>query len=150
MLPADVVRTVMEAIETVVLETTDVYLAEDLKVTGLLKEPVGKARFLELMAVLLNAAPNWSFNAANLRESGETVRATVRITGTNTGAIHLPSLGVERQRPTGKRFALSEEQQEYVVKENKIVSMRMGRIPDGVMPQIIKQLGVGAPVKAGV
>ncbi|MHB9154563.1 MAG: hypothetical protein ACYC5N_02585 [Endomicrobiales bacterium] len=150
MLPIDVVQKTMESIETGDMETTGIYLAEGLNCTGLAPDPLGKVEFVELMTGLLNAIPNWSYNAREMNERGNTVKARVRITGANTGEINLPALGIRRVRPTGMRFTLPEEKIEYAVRENKIFSIRIDTVAGSELSVLLKQLGVEMPEKVAV
>jgi SnoaL-like polyketide cyclase. len=150
MLPIDVVKKTMESIETGDMETTGIYLSEGLVSTGMAPEPLGKKQYLEIMTGLLDAIPNWSYNTIDINERGSVVRARVRISGRNTGELNFPLIGIRKVKPTGMRFALTEERIEFTVRDNKIHSIKIDSSPNGTLSQILRKLGVEMPEKVAV
>ena len=150
MLPIDVVKKTMESIETGDMETTGIYLSEELVVNGMTPEPLDKNGFIELMTGMLDAVPNWFFNTRDIIERGNIVKVTTAIRGTHTGTLRIPVIGVSREEPTRRQFLLPDERFYFSVKSNKIYSIKVDRVRGGGIPGILRQLGIEMPVKVAV
>ena len=92
------------------------------------------------------AFPDWSFNASEFVEEGDTVRVTVQITGTHTGDLDLSPMGLPKVPATGKKIKNPVEHPVVTIKGGKITGVHVGDVtPDGGVPGILKQLGVELP-----
>jgi predicted ester cyclase len=97
------------------------------------------------MHSLIVAIPDWNFNMTDLCEQGDMVRMKVHITGTNTGEIDIPPLGLQHVPATNKCFALPDERIEITLAGDKIVSFKAIVPADGGVPGILQRLGVKIP-----
>lgn len=118
-------------------------LSDDFSIVGPMPQRMNKEQFLELMHALLTAFPDWSFNYFNMQEHGNVVQVSTLVTGTHTGELVLPLMGVIL--PTGQKIALPEEYVEHTVIGNKITAIDTGHTPGGGVPGILAQLGMSLP-----
>ena len=72
--------------------------------TGPVPKPLNRVEFIDLNRAILKAFPDWKFNATNFKQVRDHVTCNTRISGTHTGVLELPMLGISAQ-PTNKRFA---------------------------------------------
>lgn len=100
-------------------------LIEDFKYFGPFPEPVGRDTWLSVMASLRLAFPDWSFNLQNVREEGDTVRSTIRITGTHTEELDLSPIGLPSIPATSIHFELPDENARILFKANKILELHV-------------------------
>src|SRR5262245_46828082 len=80
------------------------YLTDDFTFSGTTPQPLGKQAFLATQQQWLAGVPDWHVMLESLREEGNTVQASVRITGTQTNTLTLP--GQPALPATGKHFSV--------------------------------------------
>jgi len=122
-------------------------LSVDFVGRGLVPQPINKAQYSDFMKAMIQALPDWSFNAHILHEHllGEQekgVHVITQITGTHTGDLILPTLPIIL--PTGIKIALPPRQMEYVVKEDLITAITATFSPH-CLAEILAQLGMRLP-----
>jgi predicted ester cyclase len=142
---ADIVLKVMGKIETGNMREASVNLADDFIVRGLTPDPLRRDDFFALMQGLLGALPDWRFNIRDMREEGNTVRMELHMTGTNTGAIDIPALGLRGVPATGKRVTLPEESVAAVFRDGRIAVFRFTPVPGGGIRGVFEQLDIVLP-----
>jgi predicted ester cyclase len=120
-------------------------LSEDLVFTGPTPQPLGKREYVGVQTALINALPDWKFNAQDFKEEGDRVTVPIRISGTHTGALNLPMPGIPPLPPTGKHVQLPEEHVVFTVKDNKISRIETDQVPGAGVPGLLSQLGVHLP-----
>jgi hypothetical protein len=141
MLPVDVVKKTIEALQSGDIDTTGIYLSSDFTCKGMAGQVLDKVQFMKLMDALLSAIPNWSYNAVDFEERGNIVRMKTHVTGKNTRPLNLHFLRIEPVAQKGIRVHLPEEIVEFSVKENKIVSMRVYSKSNSAIDTLLEQLG---------
>jgi predicted ester cyclase len=135
----------VDALEAKDMEKAGTYLSEDFRLYGPTPMPVGKHEFLALQGALFQAFPDWSFNSAALKQEGNKVTGTVRITATHTAPLVLP--GIPPIAATGKHVVLPEERTELTFEGDKIVSLASDNVPGGGVPGMLQQIGLQLPAQ---
>jgi hypothetical protein len=109
---------------------------------------LNKQQFLDLHRQLHAAIPDWSYNAGIISEHDNTVTLVIHITGTNTGAIELPVLGIERHPATGKVLTMPYEPVEIHFLNGNITRFIEPNIKGGGLEGLLRQLGIDLPSTA--
>jgi hypothetical protein len=102
-------------------------------------EPLNKARLLALSATILEAFPDFSFNAKVIESKEETVKTLLIPTGTHTGTLRYP--GITPLSPTGISIALPKTVCTYELNNGKIVKAVMEDTSDGGFFGLLQSLG---------
>jgi predicted ester cyclase len=123
-------------------------LTDDMVFAGPVPQPVGKREFVGLMTALVAAMPDWKFNGKNFRQNGDKVIVTFQITGTQTGELNLPMMGIMKVPASGKHVALPKEETTITVKNGKISRLEAAKVPGGGVAGVLAQLGVPMPQMA--
>jgi len=139
----------MKAIEDKDWDKAASYLSDDFAFIGPFPQPAGRDATIASYKELLWAMPNWRFNVHDVEELPDgRVSARVNITGTQTGQLAVPVLGVPPIAPTRKRIALPEENLIYTLRNGKVSKLEVAAVRGGGLQGILSQLGVALP--AGV
>ena len=104
---------------------------------------LSKAEFVGFMHIMLAAFPDFAFNVSHYEVNGKSVIAYVHITGTHNGTLALP--GLPPFAATGKKVALAQEVQSYIIKKGKIKSFATAASPDAGVAGILAQIGASLP-----
>jgi hypothetical protein len=103
-------------------------------------EPVGADEFIGFERAIRGAMPNINHNQVILSEDiGGWVRGKVRVAGLHTGTLDLPFLA--KVGPTKKSIQLPTERWTALVKDDKIVSLKVEVGLNGGLIGILKQMG---------
>ncbi len=139
-----IVRETIAAYEAGNVSRAGQYLTDDFTFSGPTPEPVGKTEFLGLMGGLLEAFPDWRFNAKNFKVQGNKVTFTTKVTGTHTDTLdtHIP--GIPPVPATNKKITMPEEPNIAILRGDKIASFELTPVPGGGVAGILSQLGVSA------
>ncbi len=141
----DTVKAGLAAVEASDFKKLDGLLADNMVFAGPVPEPVGKHEFMGLQTALLAAMPNWKFNPAGFKETGDVVTVALQVTGTQTGELSLPMPGLPKLPATGKKVSLPGEASTFTVKNGKITRLDIASTPGGGVMGILSQLGVKMP-----
>ncbi|MHB9155019.1 MAG: nuclear transport factor 2 family protein [Endomicrobiales bacterium] len=114
--------------------------SDDFTFSGTVPEPMRKQQYLDYLQTLLNAFPDWKFNADGWQERGDAVKLKLHVTGTHTNILLLPFKGMGSIAPTGTRFALPEEPAEAVVRGRTITALKVKEVSGGGVEGILRQL----------
>lgn len=147
---ADVVLRMLGAIEGGYIKEAGSLLSDDFMFSGPTPRPIDKQKFLELHQALINAIVDWSYNISDVQEKDGVVRLAVRITGTNTGDINIPLVGLMHVKATGKRISLPQERMTFAVRDGRITRLDAEQVPNGGLSGILGQLGLEIPALASV
>jgi hypothetical protein len=115
--------------------------------SGPVPKPLSRVEYIDLMRAVLKAFPDWKFNASNFKQVRDHVTCNTHITGTHTGVLELPMLGINAQ-PTNKHFASPEELLTVTVENSKITRVESDNLPGGGLMGILSQIGVQIPKRA--
>jgi predicted ester cyclase len=138
-------RDVLAAIESGDMAKAGNYLTGDFTFSGPVPQPIGKAEYLGLQGALIKAIPNWKFNAKNIKVQGNTVTATLQITGTHTQTLAAIMPGMSPVPATGKKITLPQEPLTVTMRGDKMASLEAGHVPGGGVPGLLAQIGVQLP-----
>lgn len=146
----DIVNAFMQALEAKEFTRAASYLSDSMVLTGFTPAPLPKKQYINIMSELAEGFPNLAYNVQRVEEVAETmggnrVKASVQITGTQTDSFQLPSLGIGPIPQLAGAVSLPEENWEYQIEENAIVSIRVGRKPGGGIEGLLNQLGFRIP-----
>ncbi len=139
----EIVKKVLQAWENDDEATVSSLTADDFEMSGPLPEPIGKATFVGMMHVMNAGLSEFSFNAFDYEEAGETVTVKSRISATHTGTLAMP--GLPAILATGKKIQLPEEVLTYTLKNGKLSLLTTDGRPDGGVGGILAQIGVPLP-----
>jgi hypothetical protein len=103
-------------------------------------EPVNKARLLTISAMILEAFPDFTFNAKALDTQEDSVKVLLEPTGTHTGILRYP--GITPLPPTGISFALPRHLCTYTVNSGKIVNAVIEDASSGGFFGLLQSLGI--------
>jgi hypothetical protein len=110
---------------------------------GPVPEPVNLDGFINLQKALIDAMPDWKFNARDYQERGNSVICAVQISGTHTRTLSLPMIphAVEATR---KHVQLPQEHLEFTFEGDKISRIHVDPVKGGGVMGLLDQLGVKA------
>ncbi len=143
--PIDVVKTGLDAVENRQMDKFQGLLADDMVFTGPVPQPVGKQEMINLQTALIEAMPDWKFNATNFKQMGDKVIADLQISGTQTGALHLPMPGLMDVPATGKHVSLPPDPTTFTVVDGKVTKIESMANPQTGVAGILNQLGIPLP-----
>jgi ketosteroid isomerase-like protein len=104
-------------------------------------QPLDKNAWLGFGRAMLTAFPDWSFNSSGLRENGDKVYNTSRISGTHTGVLS-PGMGLPTVSATGKHVEAPPEEEVFTLRGGQISRLAITFSPDGDLAAVYAQLGV--------
>ena len=115
---------------------------EDMVFSGPVPRPMKRDEYITLLKNIVSGSPDWNFHARDYKVSGDTVKVTVSITGTQTRI--LPGLlpGMSALPPTNKRFILPEEHLSLKIRGEKISECIADVVAGGGVLGMLSQLGV--------
>lgn len=114
----------------------------DMIFSGPVPQPIKRDEYVTLLKNLVGGCPDWNFHARDFTVSGDTVKVTVAITGTQSRTLPGLMPGMEALTPTNKRFILPEEHISFKVRGDKIFECSVDKVPGGGVMGILTQLGV--------
>lgn len=108
------------------------------------REPLDKEMYLEFVAALFAAFPDWRIDHREPRHAGRrpVVVVTVRMSGTHTGRLELPIPGFAVVPPTGRTVILPSQNYTYTVADGRIVRIKDHPVPHGGIVGVLEQIGV--------
>jgi len=142
---ADILLSLLNAIETNDFAKAASYLTDDFTFGGAVPQPLNGQQWLGLHRAFNQAFPDFTFNARIIGTEGEHVSAVVQLTGTQTGLLTFPPLGIIDFTPTGRRVQLPQEPFDATVRGNKVAALLVHQVPGGGLPGILTQLGIQMP-----
>ena len=119
--------------------------ADNFILTGPVPKPLSRVEYVDQMRAMLKAFPDWKFNATNFKQVRDHISFSTRISGTHTGVLDLPGLGISGVQPTGKHFTLPEELQTVTVENGKITRAESNIVSGGGLMGMLAQIGVQIP-----
>jgi predicted ester cyclase len=126
----------------------DGLLHERFRATGPTSAALDRDGFVAMHAALGTAIKDWRFNVSAVVPDGDRVVATIRITGTHTGLLDLPMVGLRNVPPTNLAIHLPEERPSFAFRDGLISEMAFKTPTGGGLPGILNQLGVRKPAPA--
>jgi hypothetical protein len=149
MTKTDIARTMIAAWEANDLNKVASLLSDDFVLTGPAPVPLNKEAYLAFQSVHNVAFLDWKLNVSAWQENGDTVRATIGITGTQTGVFDVSKLGlpIPPVPATGKftRWPVGEELI-FTIKGDKIIAAHATTLPGGGVMGTLERLGVNVPM----
>jgi predicted ester cyclase len=134
----DILNAITQAVNAQQWDTVASLLTDDFTFSGATPQPVGKQEFIAGQQQWFIGAPDWHLAQENVREEGTTVKATSRLTGTQTQTLALPM--TPPIPVTGKHFSATMAAT-VTFRDGKMASLSV--VPDS--PTIFEQLGVQPP-----
>jgi predicted ester cyclase len=142
----DTVKAAIAAAEAGDFNKAGGMFTDDMMFAGPVPKPVGKKEFIGIQSAMVAGIPDWKFNAADWKESGDKVTAVFQITGTQSKELKLPLPGMQPIPATGKHISLPKEPVTFTMKDGKIARMESAATPGGGVMGVLAQLGVPAPM----
>ncbi|RJP77623.1 MAG: nuclear transport factor 2 family protein [Candidatus Zixiibacteriota bacterium] len=138
---SQIVKTVMDHLESDDPERARKFLAPDFHFEGSVTRPLNLDQMLEIVTAIMKAFPDWSMQFSLLHEDGEVVRGMVEPQGTHTGDdLRLP--GIAPIPATGISVILARTPIQFLVREGKITQIRLEAGSSAGIPAILEQLGL--------
>jgi len=137
----EIVKTFITALQSGDFSVAADHMTDDFEMKGWTTQPIGKNEFLALQSELNNAMPDFSYNLSNEHKSDNEVNVLIRITGTHTQDLTLPTFGIPLIPYTGTTTDLSQVHAEFVLNDNKIREMRVEPVAGGGLNGLLQQVG---------
>jgi hypothetical protein len=137
---AEIVKTVITALQSGDFSEAANYMASDFTLVGWMSQPLNQRQFLALQAELDAAMPDFSYHLSDLHRHADEVEGLIQVTGTHTRTLALPPLGIPPMRETGQQVVLPQVPVTFLLKEDKITEMRVQPVPGGGMEGLLQQL----------
>ena len=100
----DIVKSALAAAEAGDFAKVSGMVTDDMQFAGPVPNPVGKKEFIGIQSAMVAGIPDWKFNAADFKEEGDQVKATLQITGTQSKELRPPIPGVQPIPASGKHL----------------------------------------------
>lgn len=136
----DIVKKALADIEKGAIDAS--LYTNDMVFSGPVPKPMKRDEYVTLLKNIVGASPDWNFHAREFTVSGDTVKVTVAITGTQTRTLPGLMPGMLALPPTNKRFILPEEHLSLKVRGDKISECIADTVPGGGVMGMLAQLGV--------
>jgi hypothetical protein len=143
----DLVKTTLTSIEAGDFTHYRDQYSDNMIFTGPVPKPLSRVEYVDLLRAVHKAFPDWKFNATNFKQVHDHVTLNTRISGTHTGALELPMLGINA-KPTNKRFTSPLETLTITIENGKITRLESENVPGGGLMGILSQIGVQVPGRA--
>jgi hypothetical protein len=140
-----ITQKVIKAIEDQDWDGAQALLAKDFTFSGAVPQPISGAEWLGVHRALAKAMPDLRFNYVAKSGNGDAAEGTVQLTGTNTGELALPMLGLPKAPATGRKITNPREPVRVKAQGDKLINWEVEYVADGGVPGILKQLGVAVP-----
>ena len=101
---------------------------------------VGLEPWLDLYRSLRRGIPDLTFTVSDVAGDGERLTGVLRTTGTHTGRLDLPPLGVEGLAPTGAAIDLPAEHFEMEVSDGRVRRIVSHPPSDGGLSGLVAQI----------
>jgi SnoaL-like domain len=137
----EIVDTFMSALQAGDLELAARVMADDFTLTGLAPKDLNKGQFLALQSELKAAMPDFTYNLQDAHFEGDTVHATISMTGLQRHDLSLPMFGLPHIPASGIEMILPQTDVTYSVAHEQVVSMQMEIIPGGGLSGLLQQVG---------
>ncbi len=141
----DVFKAGLAAFEARDSKKVDGLIADDFQLSGPTPQPLGKHEFVGLQSALIAAMPDWKFNASDFKEEGDKVMAKFHISGTQTGSLSLPALGIQSFAATGKHVQLPYENLTATIKNGKLTRFESDNAKGAGVAGVLAQIGAPMP-----
>src|SRR4051812_166477 len=125
------------------------HISDDFRFSGAVPNPIGKQEWIDFLKALTKGLPDFSLNLSDadsrVEEQSGKVYARYHITGTHSGPLDLPFLGISAPA-TGKKVSLPQERMTVHFDGDKIREMHVDPSPGGGMEGLLQQLGIAVPI----
>jgi hypothetical protein len=146
----DLVKQVFSEIEQGNVQEAGKKFSDDFTFKGPSLMALTKEQYLSAHKALVEAIPDWKFNATDWQEQGDIVKVNVHITGTHTRILRYPFPQLKEEVPTDNSIILPEEPTRVTVQNGMIAAMEADTVPGGGIRGVLQQLGIKPPIPVGV
>ncbi len=151
MSPAETVEAFMIALESKDFEKARGMLADDFLFSGWTPQPLDTYGFMNVMQGLREGIPNLSYHYEAVESTGDVegvgeVKATIKVTGTQTDGFILPALGLPPIPQTARSISLPQEHWIFTLENGKIARITTERVSGGGIQGLLRQLGIEIPL----
>lgn len=138
------VSAAMAAVESWDMPGVAKLLSDDFTYVGT-GRPMNKEKFLAVQSAICESLPDLKFNTSKVRQDGNRVWASVRISGTHLNDLDLAMLGIPMIPATGIYCQLAPEQIEYHIENGLIAGISAPHSAGSGIPGLLSQIGVEVP-----
>jgi predicted ester cyclase len=126
------------------VEATKARLTPDAVASGgVLPQPMPALEAFKIVSGLTTAFPDLKFEVEQVTVDGNRARVNAKVSGTNTGPLSLPMPGMPSNvPPTGKKVS-AKDTFVVTVDGDKVSRLEVDSPPDGGLPALLAQLGIG-------
>ena len=138
----ETVQALMNAVQEGDFEQAKTMLAEDFQFSGPLPEPIDQDAWVGMNTRLQTAFPDLNYHFKVIGTEGNTVRATMQLSGTHSGSFDLTTMDMGVIPATNKAFSAKVEKTKVTVKGDKITSWFVEPTEGADLKAILAQLDV--------
>ena len=142
----EIVKTFITALQSEDLGLAADHMTDEFEMTGWTTQPIGKNEFLAIQSELNSAMPDFSYNLSHEHKAEDVVKAFIRISGTHSQDLSLPTFGILLIPYTGIAIDLPQVNAEFVLKNNKVTEMRVEPVAGGGLNGLLQQMGTELPI----
>ncbi|MBZ0273161.1 nuclear transport factor 2 family protein [bacterium] len=135
-----IVSELLSALQAGAVARAGALIADDFTFDGGVPCALSRDEFLKTMRGLAIALPGWTFELGGVDESGDTVSATVAISGTHDGPLDIPH--VPPVMPTGTLVRLPEDRWVFAIRDGRVASIHVQAAFDGGLSGLLEQIGI--------
>jgi predicted ester cyclase len=110
----------------------------------MLPQPVPALEAFDMIDGLMSGFPDLKWDVHQVTVNGNQATVHARLSGTNTGELHLPMPGIPMIPVTGKKVSI-EDVYIVTVQGDKVSHFHVDSPPGGGIPGMLAQLGVKLP-----
>jgi predicted ester cyclase len=142
---SEIVRAFMAALDNNDLDTAAGYLDDQFLFGGWTPRDITRQELFDIMKGLKEGIPDLRFNLNNVQEHGDTVNATIQVTGHQSDSFILPTFGLPPIPQTANDVLLPVEEVGYLVEDGRIARWNAQPGKDVGVIGILHQLGIEVP-----
>jgi len=143
--PQETVQALMASVQKGHFEEAGTYLSEDFQFSGTFPEPINRETWLGMSASLKMAFTHLDYRFKVDNAEGNTVTATMQLSGLNRGAFDLTGINRGVISATHRNFSTAMENNKITVKNNKVSSWVVEPTEGAGFKEILNQLGHKVP-----
>ena len=142
---SEIVRAFMAALDNNDLGAVAGYLDDQFLFGGWTSRDMTRQELFDIIEGLKEGIPDLRFNLNNVQEHGDTISATIQITGHQSDSFILPKLGLPPIPQTASNVSLPAEEVSYLVEDGRIARWDARPGKDVGVLGILHQLGIEIP-----
>jgi SnoaL-like domain len=150
MTKSDVVRKLLDALDTGDFDTARELLAADFAVTPhTTGKPMGREEWIDIHRAVHESFPTIRHNPSDFREDGDEVHIQINTTARNDRPVRLQQFGIEELPATGIEIRSPPNPATFTVKDGVVTGVHSELPPGGGLPGMIDEIRRAAAERGG-